>query len=76
MKKQDWFIVEWYRMMVSMPRNYVDQARFKQLKAMGDAAVAKDDIETVREIIDALLDIRIRSDDGTAMFDVANIVKG
>ena len=74
--KQDWFIVEWYRIQVSAPHNFVDQARFKQLKALGDAAVAKDDIKTVREIIRALQDIRIGSDDGTAMFDVANIVKG
>ena len=74
--KQDWFIVEWYRIQVSAPHNFIDPARFKQLKNRGDAAVASDDIQTLREVIGDLQDIRIRHDDGTAMFDIANIVKG
>ena len=74
--KQDWFIVDWYRRLVSAPHNFVDQAKFKQLKLRGDAALAKDDIDTLREVIDALRDIRIRDDDGSSMFDAANIVKG
>lgn len=74
--KQDWFIVEWYRVQVSAPHNFIDQAKFKQLKMKGDAAMAKDDIQTLRAVLGELLNIRIRSDDGTAMFDVANIVKG
>lgn len=74
--KQDWFIVEWYRVQVSAPHNFIDQAKFKQLKMQGDAAMAKDDIKTLRAVLGELLNIRIRSDDGTAMFDVANIVKG
>ena len=74
--KQDWFIVDWYRRLVSAPHNFVDQAKFKQLKLRGDAALAKDDIDTLRDVIDALRDIRIRDDDGSSMFDAANIVKG
>lgn len=72
----DWFIVDYYRRQVSAPHNFADPVKFRQLKIRGDAAVAKDDIQTVREVIGELQDIRIRSDDGSAMFDIANIVKG
>ena len=74
--RQDWFIVDWYRQLVATPHNFIDPVRFKQLKVKGDSAIANDDINTLREVIDALQEIRIRTDDGTSMFDVANIIKG
>lgn len=74
--KQDWFIIEWYRILVAAPHNFMDPVRFKQLKLKGDAALAKDDINTLREVIDDLQSMRIRNDDGAAMFDIANIIKG
>ena len=74
--KQDWFIVVIYRDIVSAPHNFVDPVKFRQLKQAGDAALAMDDIQTLREVIDALNAIRISHDDGNAMFAAANIVKG
>ena len=56
--------------------NYLDQARFFELKRLGDQALANDDIDKLREILFELLSIRIQADSGEGMFDIANIVKG
>ena len=74
--RQDWFIVDWYRRATVFPSNYLDQARFFELKRLGDQALANDDIDKLREILFELLSIRIQADSGEGMFDIANIVKG
>lgn len=74
--RQDWFIVDWYKRAVSSASNYLDQARFRELKRMGDQALAKDDIDQLRTVLFELLSIQIHSDSGEGMFDIANIVKG
>ena len=74
--RQDWFIVDWYKRATSSTSNYLDQGRFRELKRMGDQALAKDDIDQLRDILFELLSIRIHSDSGEGMFDIANIVKG
>ena len=74
--RQDWFIVDWYQRSVASPANYIDIARFKELKKLGDAALVNDDIDQLREILFELLAIKISSDSGSGMFDIANIVKG
>ena len=74
--RQDWFIVDWYQRSVTSPANYIDIARFKELKKLGDAALVNDDIDQLREILFELLAIKISSDSGSGMFDIANIVKG
>ena len=74
--RQDWFIVDWYQRSVASPTNYIDLARFAELKKLGDAALANDDIDQLRQILFELLAIKISSDSGDGMFDIANIVKG
>ena len=74
--RQDWFIVDWYQRSVASPANYIDLARFAELKKLGDAALANDDIDQLRQILFELLAIKISSDSGDGMFDIANIVKG
>lgn len=74
--RQDWFIVDWYQRSVASPANYIDIARFKELKKLGDAALLNDDIDQLREVLFELLAIKISSDSGSGMFDIANIVKG
>ena len=56
--------------------NYLDQARFNELKRLGDKALADDDIGQLRNILFELLSIQINPDSGEGMFDIANIVKG
>lgn len=74
--RQDWFIVDWYRRATASHSNYLDQAKFFELKRLGDQALANDDIDKLREILFELLSIRIQADSGEGMFDIANIVKG
>lgn len=74
--RQDWFIVDWFKRATASSFNYLDQARFSELKSKGNKALAEDDINTLREVLFELLSIQIHSDSGEGMFDVANIVKG
>ena len=74
--RQDWFIVDWYQRATASSSNYLDQARFNELKRLGDQALADDDIDQLRAVLFELLSIQIHSDSGDGMFDIANIVKG
>ena len=74
--RQDWFIVDWYKRAVSSSSNYLDQARFRELKRMGDQALVQDDIDQLRTVLFELLTIQIHTDSGEGMFDIANIIKG
>ena len=74
--RQDWFIVDWYKRATASSANYLDQARFRELKRLGDQALASDNINQLRSVLFELLSIQIHSDSGEGMFDIANIVKG
>ena len=74
--KQDWFIVDWYQRAVASPTNYLDVAKYNELKRLGDNALANDNMDELRQILFELLSIQIHSDSGDGMFDIANIVKG
>lgn len=74
--RQDWFIVDWYQRATASTSNYLDLARFHELKRMGDQALANDEIDQLRGILFELLSIQIHADSGEGMFDIANIVKG
>lgn len=74
--RQDWFIVDWYQRATASSSNYLDQAKFAELKRLGDQALADDDIDQLRTVLFELISIQIHSDSGDGMFDIANIVKG
>ena len=74
--RQDWFIVAWYQHSVTSSSNYLDVTRFRQLKQLGDQALADDDIVQLRRVLFELLSIQIHADSGAGMFDIANIIKG
>ena len=76
MAREDWFIVGWYRSVVATPSNFLDQARFRELKQLGDMAILKGDMNKLREILAALMSIQVSRDSGEKMFEIANIVKG
>lgn len=73
--RQDWFIVDWYQRAVTSSANYIDIGRFNELKKLGDAALANDDIDQLRQILFELLSIKIHNDSGDGMYDIPNIVK-
>ena len=74
--RQDWFIVDLYQRSVTSSSNYSDVTRFRQLKQLGDQALADDDIDQLRRVLFELLSIQIHADSGAGMFDIANIIKG
>lgn len=74
--RQDWFIVDTFQRLVSMPYDYLDQGKFIKLKQLGEVALENDDISALREIVCALFDIRISNDMSDNMFAISNIIKG
>ena len=74
--RQDWVIIDWYRTAVASPADYVDPIKFRELKRVGDQALASGDIDTLRNVFFQLKEIQIRSSTEDEMFDIANIVKG
>ena len=74
--RQDWFVIDWYQRIVANPNNYIDTQNYYRLSQLGDAALANDDIDKLRQILLKLLSIQIDNDFGAGMFDNANIVKG
>ena len=74
--RQDWFIVDLYRNLISNPRIFSDRARYEELKRMGNQALASKDMRQLRSVVSDLLSLRIPTESGEAMFDVANILKG
>ncbi len=74
--RQDWFIIDWYQRATASNANYVDMARFAELKHLGKQALEVDDMKQLRQILFELWDIQIRPNSGDGMFDDANIVKG
>ena len=74
--RQDWFVIDWFKRMVSMPYNYADQEQFYQLKRKGESFVANDKIEELRQVISALWRIEINESSFADMVEKANIVRG
>ena len=74
--RQDWFVIDWYKRMVASPSGYLDQTRYRELKRMGDQAVAAGSIDQLRAILAELTSIRIHAASDENMFDIANIIKG
>lgn len=74
--RQDWFVVDWYQRAIANPNNYIDIQKYNELKQMGNAALANDDIDQLRQILFELLSIQISSGSGDGMYDNVNIVKG
>lgn len=74
--RQDWFVVMWYRKISVNPANFLDQIKYRQLKQLGDLALAQDSIDQLRMVLIELLRIQIHNSSADRMFDIANIVKG
>ncbi len=74
--RQDWFIIDWYNRITASSSNYIDIARFNELKEQGDIALENDNINELRQILFELFAIQIHADSGDGMYDIANIIKG
>lgn len=74
--REDWFVIDWFKRMISMPYNYADQEKFYILKKKGENCVINDKIEDLRQVIRGLWSIEIRETSFADMVEKANIVRG
>lgn len=74
--RQDWFVVERFKWMVSSPHRFADKHRFEELAQIGTQLMRSDDIEKLRAVVAQLSMIQIGGGPDNEMFDVANIIRG
>jgi molecular chaperone DnaK len=74
--RQDWFVIDWFKRMVSMPYNFADQDKYLALKKRGESCIVNDRIEDLRQVIYDLWDIEINEASIADMMEKANIVRG
>lgn len=74
--RQDWFVIDWFKRMVSMPYNFADQDKYLALKKRGESCIVNDRIEDLRQVIYDLWDIEINETSIADMMEKANIVRG
>jgi molecular chaperone DnaK len=74
--RQDWFVIERFKWMVSSPHLFADKHRFAELAKIGTQLMRSDDIEKLRAVVVQLSMIQIGSGPDNEMFDVTNIVRG
>jgi molecular chaperone DnaK len=74
--RQDWFVVERFKGIVSSPHMFADKHRFAELTQIGTQLMRSDDIEKLRAVVAQLSMIQIGRGPDDEMFDVANIIRG
>ena len=74
--RQDWFVVDWFNMMIQNPYNFSDRTRFESLKRAGLSFKDKDQIDELRAIVAELSRIQITDTIGERMYDNTTIIKG
>lgn len=74
--RQDWFVVDRFKWMVSSPHLFADKHRFEELTQIGTQLMRSDDIEKLRAVVAQLSMIQIGGGPDSEMFDVANIIRG
>jgi len=76
MWRQDWFVAERFKWLVSSPHLFTDMTRFEELKALGLECLQNDDIDRLRQVCFEMSVIQVEAGGANEMFDVANIVRG
>ena len=74
--RQDWFVVEKFKSMASLPQRFSDQGLFETLVASGCVFLKNDDIDSLRQVIGQLAQIRIDYVSDIDMAEIANIIRG
>jgi molecular chaperone DnaK len=74
--RQDWFVVERFKWMVSSPHLFADKHQFEELAKIGTQLMRSDDIEKLRTVVAQLSMIQIGRGPDEEMFDLANIIRG
>lgn len=74
--RQDWFIVDRFKMLGEETHRFVDKRRHAELVAFGLDAIKKDDMEKLRQAVYELDSIKICSVSDNDILAVTNIVRG
>jgi len=74
--RQDWFVVDRFKWMVSSPHLFADSRRFAELSKMGTQLMQADDIDKLRSVVGELYSIKIGSGSENDLMDIANIIRG
>lgn len=74
--RQDWFVVDRFKLMAQEPWKFIDKGQHVELVALGVEAIKADDIEKLRHIMGQLYSIRISSGGDDNMIASTNIAKG
>ncbi|OQX62713.1 MAG: heat-shock protein Hsp70 [Desulfococcus sp. 4484_241] len=74
--RQDWFVVERFKLMAASPHLFVDKHRFEELSKIGLQFLHSDEIDKLRHIVDQLRQIMIRNVAEDEIFEATNIIRG
>jgi molecular chaperone DnaK len=74
--RQDWFVTERFKSLISSPHLFTDMNRYRELKALGLECLQNDDIDRLRQVCYEMSTIRVESGGANEMFDAVNIVRG
>ena len=74
--RQDWYIVEHFKQMLSTPHLYTDEHKFNELKTVGLNYLESDNIDGIRKTIHELYQISMHSQSDENMLDITNIIRG
>ena len=74
--RQDWFVIEKFKSIVSAPHRFTDKHHFGELMQAGEQAIRSDDIERLRAVVAQLVMIQIGGGTIDASFEAANIIRG
>ncbi len=74
--RQDWFVVQKFESMASSPQWFSDQSLFKTLVANGRVFLQNDNIDSLRQVIGQLAQIRIGPVSDIDMAEIANVLRG
>jgi molecular chaperone DnaK len=73
--RQDWFVVDRFKLAVASPYAFSDKARYQELIANGQRAMQAGDMEKLRAAVFELTRIRVSSTGEDQMFDATNILR-
>lgn len=74
--RQDWFVVERFKLMAETGYHFPDQRRYAELVAAGMEAIQTDDMSRLRQVVGELYSIQMGSPSSDDMLVSANIVRG
>lgn len=74
--QQDWFVIDRFNTNTKTPHLFLDAAELKELVKHGKAALAVNDMDKLRQVVDNLENVRIRMGGEDRMLSGSNILVG